>query len=78
MSKKDKTPTKNQAEKKASDLRLGITILIALGTLTGVEYWISFLETPSIALFIIALFKAVLILQYFMHSNGLWSDEESH
>jgi hypothetical protein len=53
-------------------------VLLGLAVLTAAEYWISFLETPNIALFIIALFKAGLILQTFMHINGLWASEEDH
>lgn len=75
---KEHQPRKNAAEKKAEDLRTGITVLIVLAVLTLVEYGISFLETPNIALFILGLFKAALIIQYFMHINSLWSDEEEH
>jgi len=66
------------SEKKAAVLRAGVTVLLGLAVLTAAEYWISFLETPNIALFIIALFKAGLILQTFMHINGLWASEEDH
>lgn len=73
-----KKPQKSKGEKKAAVLQAGIAVLLGLAVLTAAEYWISFLETPNIALFVIALFKAGLILQFFMHINGLWADEEDH
>jgi cytochrome c oxidase subunit IV len=66
----------DKGQTKAAVLRGGIYVLLGLAVLTGVEYGVSFLETPNIALFIIALFKAGLILQYFMHINSLWEGEE--
>ncbi|MFQ5398470.1 MAG: cytochrome C oxidase subunit IV family protein [Anaerolineae bacterium] len=63
-------------EKKSAALRQGLLVLIGLAVLTAVEFGISFLEFSTIALFIIALFKAGLILQYFMHVALLWSEEE--
>jgi hypothetical protein len=74
----NKESTRSKREKKAAILRAGVTVLLGLAVLTAAEYWISFLETPNIALFVIALFKAGLILQTFMHINGLWAVEESH
>ncbi len=65
-------------KKKANALQLGIAVLIGLAVLTLVEYGVSFLETPTIALFILALFKAGLIMNYFMHVGQLWSGEENH
>ncbi|MCP4422669.1 MAG: cytochrome C oxidase subunit IV family protein [Chloroflexi bacterium] len=65
-------------KKKANALQLGITVLIGLAVLTLVEYGVSFLETPTIALFILALFKAGLIMNYFMHIGLLWSGEDKH
>ncbi|MCP4423735.1 MAG: cytochrome C oxidase subunit IV family protein [Chloroflexi bacterium] len=65
-------------DKKAAALRQSMTVLIGLVMLTAVEYGVSFIETPNIALFIIALFKAGLILNYFMHMGLLWSDGGSH
>jgi len=69
---------KKPSTSKAETLRTGVQVLIGLGVLTGVEYGVSFLETANIALFVIALFKAGLILQFFMHINGLWAGEEGH
>jgi hypothetical protein len=71
-----KKPAHSKSETRTAVLRGGITVLLGLGVLTAAEYGISFLETPNIALFVVALFKAGLILQYFMHLNGLWTGEE--
>jgi cytochrome c oxidase subunit 4 len=65
-------------KKKAAAFRLGLIILLGLAVLTAVEYAVSFLDAALIALFIIALFKAGLILEYFMHLSSLWSEEENH
>ncbi len=75
MSKKTSA---KKAAKKAAALRQGVSVLIGLAALTAAEYWISFLETANIALFVIALFKSGLIMQYFMHIAHLWSEEEAH
>jgi heme/copper-type cytochrome/quinol oxidase subunit 4 len=65
-------------EKKKKDTRLGLVVLVGLAILTAVEFGASNLEAATIALFVMALFKAGLILQYFMHVSVLWSDEEEH
>jgi hypothetical protein len=72
----EKKNKRSKTEKKAAILRAGGVVLLGLGVLTAAEYWISFLETPNIALFVIALFKGGLILQSFMHINSLWNEEE--
>jgi cytochrome c oxidase subunit 4 len=65
-------------KKKAAAFRLGLIVLLGLAVLTAVEFAVSFLDAALIALFIIALFKAGLILEYFMHLSSLWSEEENH
>jgi cytochrome c oxidase subunit IV len=65
-------------EKKNKELRLGLVVLAALAVLTAVEFGISNLEAATIALIIMAMFKAGLILKYFMHVSLLWSEEEEH
>lgn len=64
--------------KKKEAYRLIFTIFLVLAVLTGVEYAVSQLQNPStILLFLIALVKAGLIVNYFMHVYRLWR-EESH
>lgn len=62
-----------------SAYRQGILVLLALAVLTGVEFWIAAAAGGSIVfLFILALAKAGLILQYYMHLGHLWTEEETH
>jgi cytochrome c oxidase subunit IV len=66
------------SEKRAAAYRLGIITLIILAVLTALEYWISTgLNASTVFLMIIALIKAGVIVQNFMHIARLWR-EESH
>jgi heme/copper-type cytochrome/quinol oxidase subunit 4 len=62
-------------EKKAAAFRQGIAVLVALAILTGIEYWVSIATGSVVFLFILALAKAGLILNYFMHMAKLWREE---
>lgn len=65
-------------EKKAAAYRLGLVTFVVLMVLTIVEYVIGIQPSASIVLlFIVALVKAALIVQNFMHISRLWR-EESH
>ena len=65
-------------EKKAAAYRLGLTTLAVLFVLTIVEYWIGVnVESRFVWMVIIALLKAGVIVQNFMHVYRLWR-EESH
>lgn len=59
---------------------LGFQVFAALMVLTILEYFIGkgFLGGSLMILAIIALAKAGLIIQFFMHIYRLWSDEEGH
>ncbi len=61
--------------KRSAAYRLGIMVLIGLAILTGVEYGIAIAVSSVVALIIIGLFKAGLIVQYFMHVSSLWAEE---
>ncbi|MEJ2557894.1 MAG: cytochrome C oxidase subunit IV family protein [Anaerolineae bacterium] len=67
-----------QTSNKAERLRLGLGVFIGLIVLTAVEFglviWIGRNVVPYLA--VIALFKAGLIAQYFMHIAQLWYGEE--
>lgn len=66
------------SEKKAAAYRLGIVTAIILAALTILEYWVSVgLNGSMVFLLIIALIKAGVIVQNFMHITRLWR-EESH
>jgi caa(3)-type oxidase subunit IV len=65
-------------DKKRAGYRQGIVVFIALAVLTAIEYLVALnLSNPAVPLVIIALVKAGLIVQYFMHIYRLWR-EESH
>lgn len=62
-------------ENKAAAFRQGIAVLIGLALLTGLEYWISVATASVVFLMLIAMVKAGLILNYFMHLSSLWGEE---
>lgn len=65
-------------EKKTAAYRLGVITFVVLMVLTIVEYVIGVQPSASIVLlFVVALVKAALIVQNFMHISRLWR-EESH
>ncbi len=64
-------------ERKAAAYRLGLITLLILAVLTAVEYFVSVYTGSLILLMIIALVKAAIIVNNFMHITRLWR-EESH
>lgn len=65
-------------ETKKREYSQGIYIFLVLAVLTIGEFVIALnLANPAVPLFIIALLKAGLIINYFMHVYRLWR-EESH
>lgn len=64
-------------DKKAAAYRLGLITLLILAALTAVEYFVSIFLGSLVLIFIIALVKAAIIVQNFMHIARLWR-EESH
>jgi uncharacterized membrane protein len=52
---------------------------VALAVLTGLEFVVASLLPGSTALlFLVAMIKAGVIVQYYMHLNQVWSAEEAH
>jgi caa(3)-type oxidase subunit IV len=65
-------------DKKKADYRQGIIVFLVLAVLTAIEVAVAnYLDNPGVPLIIIALVKAGLIVQFFMHIYRLWR-EESH
>ncbi len=64
-------------EQHAGSYRLVIIIGIVLAALTIAEYFIALAYPSAIVLLLIALVKAAIIVQFFMHVYRLWR-EESH
>ncbi len=57
--------------------RLGTWVIVVLGLLTGLEFWVAVAVTTGLLgiLSIIVLIKAALIVEYFMHYSQLWHRE---
>lgn len=62
-------------ETKAGVYRTGFNVFIALAVLTIVEYFVGVTLNSAVLLFILALFKAALIINWFMHIYRLWREE---
>ena len=64
---------------KSATYRKGFLVFIALAILTALEFWVATAAGGSVAfLFIIALVKAGVIVQYYMHLESVWSEEGAH
>ena len=68
----------NQVEqKKKAEYRQNFVIFLALVLLTLIEFFVAInMDDPTVLLLIIALVKAGLIVQFFMHIYRLWRTEE--
>ena len=56
-----------------------IVVGLVLAVLTVVELWIALnMNSPVVILLLIAAFKAVLVIRFFMHINRLWAPEGEH
>ncbi len=66
--------------RKAAAYRLGLLVILGLAVLTVVEYEVAVKLHSNVLLYlmIIALVKAWLIVQYFMHVSQLWHEEGGH
>ena len=64
-------------DRQAAAYRLGLITLIILAVMTVAEYFVSIYTGSLILLMIIALLKAAIIVNNFMHITRLWR-EESH
>ncbi|HMT20512.1 MAG TPA: hypothetical protein PKE20_04575 [Promineifilum sp.] len=64
-------------DKKAAAYRLGLMTLVILAVLTIVEFFVAIYLDSLVLLFIVAMVKAAVIIQNFMHIARLWR-EESH
>jgi len=64
-------------DRKRAEIRRNIIVGAVLAVLTVLEFWIALnLDNPTVALLIVALIKAALIVQYFMHIYRLRREEE--
>ena len=64
-------------EKKKAENRRNLIVFVILAVLTGVEFWLAVnLDNATVPLLIVALIKAALIVQYFMHIYRLRREED--
>ena len=64
-------------EKKKAENRRNIIVFVVLAVLTAVEFWLALnLDNATVPLLIVALVKAALIVQYFMHIYRLQREED--
>ena len=64
-------------DRKGAAYRMGLITLIILAVMTVAEYFVSMYTGSLILLMIIAVIKAAIIVNNFMHITRLWR-EESH
>lgn len=64
-------------EQRGGSYRLIIIVSIVLAVLTAAEYFVALAYPSAVFLLLIALIKAAIIVQFFMHIYRLWR-EESH
>ena len=74
-----------QAKKKSGIYNRGIITAVVLAILTIIESFgyfrslgVPVFEPSTVVLMLIAILKAGIILNYFMHIYRLWRSEESH
>lgn len=65
------------SERKSAAYRLGLITLAMLAVLTIIEFFVAVYVQSLVLLFIIAVVKAAIVVQNFMHIARLWR-EESH
>jgi cytochrome c oxidase subunit 4 len=66
-------------KEKSAAYRRGFLVFVGLAALTSLEFWVATAAGGSVAfLFIIALVKASVIVQYYMHLENVWSEEGAH
>ena len=66
------SPTK----RKSAIYREGIIVAIVLAVVTVIEYYVALNLNSFAIMMILALLKAILVVNYFMHIRSLWSEDE--
>lgn len=64
--------------KRAAAYRASATVALFLAVLTGIEYFVAIDFPSTVVLLLLGLFKAVAVVNYFMHISRLWRQEGSH
>jgi hypothetical protein len=68
----DQNHIRRQAYRRSALIALGLAVLTVL------EYFVAVQLESAIFLMLIAVFKAVIVIQAYMHVSRLWSPEEEH
>ena len=63
---------------KGQEFAQGVWVALALAIFTGVEFWLANNGASTVSLAVIAIVKAAIIIQYFMHASRLWDSEGGH
>ena len=58
--------------------RMSATVFLALAILTGIEYFVSQVNSSAAILLLLGLIKAYAVVYYFMHINRLWTQDGGH
>ncbi len=69
---------KTQSKRRKPVYVQGYVVALVLMVLTVIEYYAALHFPSAIILFLLAIFKAALVLNYFMHITSVWSPEEEH
>ncbi len=65
-------------EKRQAAYRLSATVALVLAALTIVEFFVATHYNSIVILMLLGLFKAVAVVNYFMHVSRLWAPEGEH
>lgn len=57
-------------------LKRGIYVFAGLAILTIIEYFLGTNQVPQILLWVVAIVKGLLVLQFFMHVNRIFGGDE--
>ncbi|MCX8024947.1 MAG: cytochrome C oxidase subunit IV family protein [Thermanaerothrix sp.] len=66
------------SSKAISEIRRGVIVFIFLAVLTGIEFYVGLHEAPSAILWAIALLKAGVVVQFYMHLMRVFRSQEDH
>lgn len=70
---------KDQATSRKAELNAGVWVLLMLGVLTFGEFIVGVIAPPwGSSLLIVAAFKALFVIVYFMHIGRLFTSGEDH
>jgi hypothetical protein len=58
--------------------RHSATVVLVLAALSIIEIFIALYMQSAALLMLVATFKAILVVKYFMHVSRLWTPEEEH